>query len=123
MGNRLKPQLEHPEWTREDPRHAEFLGGRWMAEVDWALTEDEVEQVRQGYRCISCMERLDPSFPEHCPVCFFPVAELQIQEFTRKYRGVEVFGPTPDSVFDDERERERWKKRNGVLVPRSVTDG
>lgn len=85
--------------------------------INWPLSETEYEQVRQGHRCLHCMEPFEAAFPEACGVCGFGVRASQSRELARQYQGAHRYGPTPDSVFDEEREREAWVPKTQILVP------
>lgn len=119
MGNRLKPQLEGSDLVENDPGLVEVIGGVPRCGVRWALTEEEHGQVRSGYRCLQCMGVQEEPFPEVCeePFCDFEIRKYQLARYEREYEGERWYGPTPDSVFDEERERERWLRRKGVWLP------
>ncbi len=85
--------------------------------INWPVSEEEHEQIRHGYRCLNCMEPFEAPFPQACGVCGFLVADNQSRELYRQHQGSHRYGPTPDSVFDDEREREAWVPKNYIWTP------
>lgn len=85
--------------------------------INWPLSQAEYEQIRQGHRCLNCMEPFEAAFPESCGVCGFGVRANQSRELARQHQGSHRYGPTPDSVFDDQREREAWVPKTQVLIP------
>ena len=98
-----------------------YINGRYMHGISWGLPADEVERIRQGYKCIACMEPFETAFPERCNFCGYAVAADQVRRFGVEYAGEKRYGPTPlsevDEMFGDERERESWKPRSGIWVP------
>ena len=107
--------------VEEEPSERWLIGGRVMHGLNWVLTEEEKEQVRTGYRCINCMEVFDSPFPETCLVCLYHVRDDQVRRFGVEYRGYGVYGPTPldDPALEEERERERWHRHKGIILPTS----
>lgn len=86
--------------------------------VNWVLTPDEYEQVKQGYRCVHCMEPFDEAFPEACNLCSFPVRAEQTRRLELESQGERWYGPSPDDPLgDEERERREWRKRTGIWLP------
>jgi len=68
----------------------QFADGRIFREPLIVLEGEKAEQIRQGYACIWCFEQLEAPFPKQCPVCTFPVSEMQTKLYARFYMGVEV---------------------------------
>jgi hypothetical protein len=68
--------------------------GRKMLDARITVSPDGEEMLRQGYMCGNCFEDLRPvgAFPEKCPVCNFPVRELQAQQYERQHVGEVVMG-------------------------------
>lgn len=123
----LRPQLETG-IVENQTDEVWVIGGEQRCGINWVLTPDEQEQVRTGYRCIHCMGVQSRPFPRVCeePFCDYPIADDQIRRYTVEFQGTKHYGPTDDSIFDDERERERWARKrerqgwhtkNGILVP------
>lgn len=61
--------------------------GRILAGVNVAMSDDDVEAIRQGYKCINCWENLDSGWPEECFVCGFPIRAQQAERFEHDYAG------------------------------------
>ncbi len=113
-----------------DPGYLEVLGpGRVVQGVKFALCDDDIEAIRQGYKCINCLENLESVFPKNCPVCEFPMKEEQTQRFGMIYRGHipgARTGPDMDKIADQLEERAerrafaRKAKESGIVVPRML---
>lgn len=94
--------------------------------INWVLSPDEFEQVRTGYRCMTCMEPLHPAFPESCPLCGYEVRSRQTIDLMREHRGEHRYGPTPLDQIDaleDERAQQKpgWSQTgSGIVVPNSI---
>lgn len=122
------------EWNRivveEDPSVVELhANGRMMPGLNVAMCDADVEATRLGYKCISCFENFDNAFPKLCPVCNFPCASHQAEQFARVYKGHD---PTLRTGADwekeadrlqDRQERRAFEKRaseSGITVPKSI---
>ena len=99
--------------------------GRTMSTPLFALTDEQVERIRQGFICIKCLEAYDSAFPDLCTVCHFPMRLRQIEEFGKTFRGGIAFGPT--TTIDEEYEiatemiqRDAYDKARklGLLLPK-----
>ena len=102
---RFKPGL------RETPTEVTVVDdeGRERRGINWVLTPEEYQQVRQGYRCLHCMEPFETPFPEKCGICGFHVRDQQTFELDRQHQGDLNMGPSPEMQrVEDERERELW---------------
>ncbi len=82
-------------WQRilveEDPGVLEmYPDGRLMHGISVAMTAEDVEATRQGYKCINCWENLEEGWPEECPVCSFPIKAQQAEHFARVYAGYDA---------------------------------
>lgn len=85
-----------------DPESVTIMpDGRVMQRTVIGLSREQVERMRAGYICVKCYEDLDTAFPEHCPVCRFPMREQQTAEFAKDFRGDIAFGPS--TTLDEER--------------------
>lgn len=92
--------------------------------VTVAVSPEQIEQYRQGYRCIRCHGVQSEPFPEVCEAedrtgtwrCGFPMRTHQLARYEAEHR-VQRYGPTP--LDEEERERERWKPRgqSGIWLP------
>lgn len=83
-------------------------GMRLMAGLNIAATVEDVEQVRQGHRCINCWEPLEHAWPRACPLCSFPINKEQAATFERVYKG---YDPTLRTGADLEAEADRLAER------------
>jgi hypothetical protein len=94
--------------------------GRQMRESTITLSPQAMDQMWKGYRCARCLEYegIVPlgAFPEQCPLCKFPMRELQRQQLAQDF-----VGERPDLVsgfpLDREREfleREHYEKKGYV---------
>lgn len=59
------------------------------------LPAENVEEIRQGYRCIMCFAAQPTEAPEECcePYCRYPIRERQQAEFLRQFAGEEDLWP------------------------------
>lgn len=112
--------------VKHDPSHIyRQKDGRLQAGVNWILTPDRFEEIRQGYVCLNCQEPLHHlgAFPEECPVCGFKVRELQVSELAQDMREDEYVGGDSDSETEArwawEKQENRWRRAGGkgILVP------
>mgnify|MGYP001608736879 CR=1 FL=1 len=112
--------------VKHDPSHVyRQRDGRLQAGVNWILTPDRIEEIRQGYICLNCQEPLHHlgAFPEECPVCGFRVREQQTAELAKDMLEDEYMGGESDSETEArwawERSENRWKRAGGKgsLVP------
>jgi hypothetical protein len=100
--------------------------GEHLVEPEVIGSEDLINQYQAGYRCLKCHGVVPTPFPEVCPAedktrpngwkCGYRMRDRQPAEFANT-RGEGYWGPTPLSAFDDEREREAFRKRAGIWVP------
>lgn len=102
-----------PKWNRivveEDAGVVEsYADGRLMPGLNIAACDEDVDQVRTGYRCIRCWEPLDHAWPKNCPLCGFPIESHQAEHFERAYRG---YDPTARTGADWESEADRIAER------------
>lgn len=92
-----------------------FPDGRVMRDPDVTVTEDQYQQMWQGYMCASCYEPLDPPFPKVCtlPGCNFPVRDEQRRYMTERFGGYKWIGPTKETVdrISAEDEKLDWAAR------------
>lgn len=107
--------------------------GREFADVDMALPDDQVEQIRQGYRCIRCLEPTGDAgaFPEVCPStlpdgvtlwCNFPMREMQAAEFEIMFKGTVHIGSRVNHADELGRLEEiaDYESRTGIILPDHV---
>lgn len=67
------------------------------------IPEEDFPGLRQGYICAQCIEELDMAFPEHCPVCNFPMRDHQTEYIAKVYQGNVKTGPS--TTLEDEKLR------------------
>lgn len=75
----------------ESDRLRTLPDGRQMRESTLTLSPEAIEQIWQGYRCARCLE-YDAivelgAYPESCPVCGFPMRELQRKQLEQDFVG------------------------------------
>jgi hypothetical protein len=99
--------------------------GRSMETPLFALSEDQVERIRQGYVCIKCLEAYDAAFPDQCMVCHFPMRLRQTEEFGKTFRGEQKFGPSTTieeeyGIAEETIQREAYDKARklGLILPK-----
>lgn len=116
-----------PKWNRivmqEDIGVVEAYGdGRLMPGLNIAACDEDVDQVRTGYRCIRCWEPLENAWPENCPLCGFPIKEHQAEHFARAYKGYDSTARTgADWEAEADRILERAERRR--LLTRAKESG
>lgn len=97
--------------------------GRPAAVVNWVVTPEEDEQIRQGYRCPFDMQVYRQAYPDECPICkltsdraWFSPKQHQSMVYEQMSRGEHRYGPSdPDEGYDPE--FENWTRKTGVLLP------
>lgn len=119
---RIEPGLG--ETIVEGARTGSLVNGVPRQDVNLVVSEEIFQQYRQGYRCLKCYGVQSQPFPEECeePFCSFGIKENQLRYLEAEFQGEEFYGPTPDDVLDEEREREQWTKRSGIYVPKGYTE-
>ena len=99
--------------------------GRQMERTVFGLSEEQVEQIRQGFICIKCLEHYSTAFPDQCAVCKFPMRAQQAAEFAKDFRGGIRFGPTTSideeyEIAEEQIAREAYDKAVslGLILPK-----
>lgn len=96
-------------------------GHGWRKHLDWILTPEDFERVKEGYVCINCMEPHETPFPEACLVCGFRMREEQAKMIAFEYEGEKYIGPsttTREEMDKLQEENERRKPRKtSILLP------
>lgn len=82
--------------------------GRLMPGLNVAMSVDDVEATRQGYKCINCWENFESAWPKLCFVCGYPVATHQAEQFARVYAG---YDPTLRTGADWEAVADQLEER------------
>jgi len=101
----------------------QFADGRIFREPLIVLEGEKAEQVRQGYACIWCFEPFETAFPRECPVCTFPVAEMQTKLYARFYMGIQVPLTSLEeklAMLDEQDARDKHVKGSSISVPRGI---
>lgn len=129
-----------PKWNRivvqEDVGVLEIMetpaGKRLMPGLNVAACDEDVEQVRTGYRCIHCWEPLETAWPKVCPLCKYPIRSHQSEQFAQVYKGHDPTARTGadwDLLADQLEERQerraflRRAKESGIsLASRKLGD-
>jgi hypothetical protein len=107
-----------------------YEDGRLMPGLNVAMVDEDVERMRQGYKCIRCWEPFESAWPRYCNVCGFPVGKHQAEHFARAYKGYDPTirtGADLEAVADAMEERQerrafaRRAKESGIsLAGKSV---
>lgn len=113
--------IEHETKRVERISKGGVLTSELRAEVELVLKDEDIKRIATGYVCIHCQEPFERPFPERCPVCNFPVRDLQSARFARDYKGTEEpLMPLLDKValMDEEEARSNHKKKDSkIFVP------
>ena len=92
--------------------------------VNWVVTPEEDEQIRQGYRCPFDMQVFREAFPESCVICeltperaWFSPRLHQAQVYEAMHQGEQWYGPSP--IDDYDYEADDWETKTGsqILLP------
>jgi hypothetical protein len=95
------------------------------------MSEAMTGQVREGYRCIQCLEPFEVAWPESCTACGYAVSARQPERFGQEFVGTVRLGPS--TSIDDElaiaeemiqrralEETGFRRTRAGVVIPRGL---
>lgn len=97
--------------------HETPQGKRLLPGLDIAASVEDVEEMRQGYRCINCWEPQSEGWPRACFLCGYPIGSRQGEEFARRYKGYDPTlrtGEDWEAAADrlvERAERRAWAKR------------
>lgn len=120
----------YPPLIEVDTNYIEMTPDGPREGVRMAFPDEAIEQMRQGYQCIECLEPLDEAFPEKCPMewCGFPVKAEQARVFAERFAGSRAVGSRINE--DDELERlarqrhereiREGLKTKGIVIPKGV---
>jgi hypothetical protein len=62
---------------------------RIAADVRTTIDQDAMRRICLGYQCVRCYEKWETgAWPEYCPVCGYPVATAQREDFAHQYQGL-----------------------------------
>lgn len=115
-----------PDAVVEGSNEVMLVGGEFRQGTNVAISRDEFEQYRLGYRCRVCHGVQSEPFPEVCETrdttgsgwrCGYRMRAMQLADLERHHRGERWYGPSPD---DHDYEQEMWVPKNGILVPRGT---
>lgn len=98
---------------------------RFLADVDWTLSERDWDRIREGYVCLNCMEPQEQPFPERCSLCRYGMREHQQRHLNEQFEGEKHIGPSTTLQWeldrlDDETDRRWWRKHRSIYVPPGV---
>lgn len=122
----------NPVHVEDQPGEALLINGRLMQGVNWTLGDEDHEKLRQGWKCIQCMEDWTGTglgaFPDECPVCSFPVKEYQTHEYGYQFQGEKHLGGLVDADEElarlerqrHERELREGLRSRGIVIPRNT---
>jgi len=89
--------------------------------INWVVTPEENQQIREGYRCPFDMQVFQEAFPESCPICeltpsreWFSPRLHQAWVYEQQHLGSHPYGPGDD---DFDYEADGWKQKTSVLIP------
>ena len=118
--------MSRAQWNQ--PRHVEeskseryFDGERWVARLDWYLSDDDFQLIKEGRKCVNCMEVFrhtdgnSLAWPATCPVCGYEVAKRQREDLNAEYMGEIRVGPT--SSNSDEIDRIEYESASRIWTP------
>lgn len=98
----------------EDPGFIEVhADGTVRRGLRFLYADEDIEMIRQGYKCLECGEPLPDAFPDNCFLCGFPVREHQSERFAQMFAG---WRPTGSSIDWDEEEERLERQRHERLV-------
>ena len=115
----------------ESTSELELVGRQWRGRNRWAVCDEDIQLMREGRKCISCLELFvhpdgtSRAWPEQCPVCGYPVRAEQARSFAKEYEGKVRLGPATSDADEVERltertERRIWTPGGSVSVPREL---
>jgi|SRR5215831_10701286 len=118
------------DWERNvqgiEPTHRarEVAGGRMMRESRLTLSPEWIEQLWQGYRCASCLERQQEAYPE---VCCAPWCDFRIRDEQRERLEIDFIDQHPTALpgFPMDRElayleREHYARKGYVTKKKEL---
>ncbi len=90
--------------------------------VNWVVTPEEDQQIREGYRCPFDMQVFREAFPESCPICaltpsreWFSPRKHQSEAYQMLSLGEHPYGPS--DIDDYDFERDDYHPKTSVLLP------
>lgn len=115
----VEADTQYVELTAEGPREG----------VRFTLCPEDIEMIRQGYKCLDCLELFDSAFPETCFLCGYPVGAVQAEAFAVMFAGEKPVGSriNEDEELErlarqkHERELREGLRSKGIVLPRGVS--
>lgn len=111
-----------------DTEYIELTPDGYREGVRLTLCAEDIEMIREGYKCVDCGELLPESFPDECFLCGFPVKDAQSEAFAVMYGGDRHVGSRISQDEELERlERQRHERElreglrtKGIVIPKGV---
>lgn len=96
--------------------------------IRFTLCAEDIEMIRQGYKCVDCLELFDSAFPVECHLCGFPVKDAQPEAFAELFAGDRHVGSRVNADEElerlarqkHERELREGLRSKGIVIPRNV---
>lgn len=118
---RVEPALAAKGEYLEDTIVVDENGKRHRV-VNWVVTPEEDEQIRQGYRCPFDMQAFQEAFPDECPICkltparmWFSPKKHQSMVYEQQHIGSHKYGPSDHDDYDYD--TVDWQPKTSVLLP------
>lgn len=90
--------------------------------INWVVTPEEDEQIRQGYRCPFDMQLFREAFPDECVICaqtpsrqWFSPKLHQAQAYEQMHLGEHRYGPS--EINDTDYDAVDYQPKTQVLLP------
>ncbi len=90
--------------------------------INWVVTPEEDEQIRQGYRCPFDMQVFPEAFPDECVICaqtpsraWFSPKKHQSQVYEQQHLGTHRYGPS--DVDDYDYDAVDFQPKTSILLP------
>jgi hypothetical protein len=96
--------------------------------VNWTLTEEDYQRVKEGRVCLKCMEPQEQPFPKVCslPGCGYPIRAQQLIDLGEQFQGDKWIGSHINldeelDRLDEKNYRDNyWVNEHHILIPKSV---
>ena len=112
--------MSRANWNRclidEDPNVYEVLpDGTVRRGLRFLYSDDDLQMIREGYKCSECGEVQEHAFPEKCLLCEFPMRERQSEHFAERFAGERETGGLIDWDAEEELlERQRYERNKAL---------
>ena len=112
--------MSRAKWNRclidEDPNAYEVMpDGSVRRGLRFLYSDQDIEMIRQGYKCSECGEVQEHAFPDACLLCEFPMKEQQAQNFAERFAGHRDTGGLIDWDAEEEHLERQRHERNRSL--------